>query len=214
MSVETVALFALTELLLSLAPGPAVLLVVSLAMRAGPMPALSAAAGVVALNAVYFVLSAIGIGAAILASAALFTLLKWAGAAYLVWLGIGMIRPLVAHGLRGEPLAGVPRSGRDPPTRRGAFWKGVAVQGANPKNLAFFVALLPQFVSPEGNVAAQLLLLGVVSILIELPVLIAYVLIASASLRWLRGTAVRWLEGGAGAILVGLGAALALSRER
>lgn len=213
MSIETVALFALTELLLSLTPGPAVLLVVSLAIRAGPPPALAAAGGVIALNAACFALSAAGVGAVILASATLFTILKWAGAAYLVWVGVQMIRPIFAHLLRGKPLAGA-APGRAAASARAAFWRGFAVQGANPKNLAFFVALLPQFVSPDADVAAQLLVLGLVSVLVELPVLVAYALLASASLRWLRGAAIHWLEGGAGAILVGLGAALALSRER
>lgn len=213
MAFETIALFALTELLLSLSPGPAVLLVVSLAMRGGAPQALSAAAGILALNALYFALSALGVGALILASATLFAVMKWAGAAYLVWLGIGMIRPLVAHVVRGVPLAGVTTE-RTPSSRRRAFWKGFAVQGANPKNLAFFVALLPQFVAPEGDIAVQLIVLGIVSVLVELPVLVLYALLASASLRWLGGRVMAWIEGGAGAVLVGLGAVLALSRER
>jgi threonine/homoserine/homoserine lactone efflux protein len=213
MTADTLVLFAVTELLLSLSPGPAVLLVVSLAIRAGSLQALWAAAGIIALNAFYFALSALGIGALILASSTLFTALKWVGAAYLVWLGIGMIRPILAHLVRGEPLVDG-AAGHTVPSRRGAFWKGFAVQGANPKNLAFFVALLPQFLAPEGDVATQLVLLGIVSVLVELPVLVAYALLASASLRWLSAPLMRWVEGGAGALLVGLGAALAPSRDR
>ncbi|WP_108658875.1 LysE family translocator [Acuticoccus kandeliae] len=215
MTGETLLLFVATEFVLSLTPGPAVLLVVATALRSGPVPALGSVCGVLATNAAYFALSALGVGALIVASATLFTIVKWVGAAYLVYLGIGMVRPLIRRLVRGPQASGadgpVPVA---PISFRRAMGKGIAVQAANPKNLAFFVALLPQFVTPDGAVATQLAVLGVVSILVELPVLLAYLLLATVSWRWMRHRAILWLEGIGGGILIGLGAALAASRAR
>lgn len=213
MTVETILLFALTEFLLSLTPGPAVLLVLGLAIRGGARLGLAASAGVIATNIIYFGLSALGVGAVIVASATLFTILKWVGAAYLAYLGIQMIRPLVRHLVHGEPVETAALPGAALPSAGKAFRRAMVVQAANPKNLAFFVALLPQFVTPGEGVAMQLVLLGVVSVLVELPILVAYALLAAASTRFIRARVILWIEGVAGGILVGLGAALAAARR-
>jgi threonine/homoserine/homoserine lactone efflux protein len=89
----------------------------------------------------------------------------------------------------------------------------MVVQASNPKNLAFFVALLPQFITPGEGVGLQLVVLGIVSVAVELPILVAYSVLAAASTRWLRARAILWIEGLAGGILVGLGAALASARR-
>ena len=91
MTLEILILFAMTEVALSLSPGPAVLLVVSRSMRFGASAGLRASLGIAAANLFFYFLSAAGIGAAILASHDLFRLIKWAGAAYLVWLGLTML---------------------------------------------------------------------------------------------------------------------------
>lgn len=213
MSLETILLFALTEFLLSLTPGPAVLLVLGLAIRGGARLGLGASAGIIATNVVYFGLSALGVGALIIASGTLFTIVKWVGAAYLAYLGIQMIRPLVRHLVHGVPAeaATVPAAGL--PSAGAAFRRAMMVQASNPKNLAFFVALLPQFVTPGEGVGMQLVVLGVVSVLVELPILVAYALLAAASTRFIRARLILWIEGIAGGILVGLGAALAAARR-
>ncbi|MBJ3776371.1 LysE family translocator [Acuticoccus mangrovi] len=216
MHVETIALFALTEVLLSLTPGPAVLLVVGLSLRQGLPAGLAATAGVLATNAVYFSLSALGVGALILASATLFTVLKWMGAAYLVWLGVAMMRPLLRHWREGEAggaAVDLEAAHRAAPAGglRKAVWRGFALQGSNPKNLAFFVAILPQFVSADAALGMQMVVLGVVSVLLEAPILIAYALAASLSARLMRQRLVTLLEAIGGGVLVGLGAALAAS---
>jgi threonine/homoserine/homoserine lactone efflux protein len=213
MSVETLLLFALTEFLLSLTPGPAVLLVLGLSIRGGARLGLAASAGILATNVIYFGLSALGVGALIVASGTLFTVVKWVGAAYLAWLGIQMIRPLVRHLVHGEPVdaASMPKSA--PPSAAVAFRRAMILQAANPKNLAFFVALLPQFVTPGEGVGMQLVLLGVVSVAVELPILVAYAVLAAASTRFIRARVILWIEGIAGGILVGLGAALAAARR-
>ena len=214
---STLGLFVLTEALLSLTPGPAVLLVVGLGLRHGFQPGFEAALGVVAANAVYFALSAAGVGALILASATLFTVVKWIGAVYLAYLGLTMLAPLCRRlwESRSREAAAIARAASRPaalPPRK-AFRRGFVVQASNPKNIAFFVAILPQFVTPGEGVAAQLLVLGAASILLELPILMVYAAASARSARFLRDRIIEWIEGLAGGLLVGMGGALALYRR-
>ena len=220
-----IALFALTEFLLSLTPGPAVLLVIGLSMRQGFRIGFMGTLGILSTNIVFFALSALGVGALILASATLFTVLKWIGAAYLVYLGIGMIAPLARRLWRervrgeGSPAGGLDlddareAAPRQRQTAARAFWLGFSLQASNPKNLAFFVAILPQFINPDGNVALQMVVLGIVSVLLELPILVAYGAASALSARVMRERLIEWIEGIGGGILVGLGGALATSQR-
>ncbi len=202
MSFEIWIAFCLTETLLCLTPGPAVLFVVSVALASGVRPGLAASLGILAANALYFALSATGIAAVILASSELFTALKWAGAGYLDWIGARMLLS------RSEST----ESPRPRPVHH-CFLRGLVVQGANPKALVFFVALLPQFIDPAGPVAPQILLLGVSSVLIELAVLALYVSFAVRARR-LAGTRFAGpLERVGGGFLVAAGARLALVRS-
>lgn len=215
MTWEGLALFALTELFLCLSPGPAVLLVVGTSARQGPRAGLMTTLGILAANVFYFALSALGIGALILASHALFTLLKWIGAAYLVWLGLGMARPLLEK-LRGsraprssdaaETSAHAAPAAAEPARR--TIWRGFALQAANPKNLAFFVAILPQFLVPGDGVSLQLLTLGAISLLLELPILVAYGAAASWGARAMSSARLAWIEGAAGGLLIAAAAGL------
>ncbi len=220
MTFETIALFALTEFLLSLTPGPAVLLVIGLSMRQGFRLGFMATLGLLSTNALFFSLSALGVGALIIASATLFTVLKWLGAAYLIYLGIGMLTPLVrrlwqrrrgGEGLNlDEALKSVPKNSQG---NLRTFWQGFSLQASNPKNLAFFVAILPQFITPEADIAAQMVILGVVSVFLELPILVFYGLASSLSARFMRERVIEWIEGFGGTILIALGGALATSKQ-
>ncbi|WP_180898386.1 LysE family translocator [Martelella soudanensis] len=213
---SNVAAFAATEFLLCLSPGPAVLLVVGLSMRQGFWRSQCAAAGILTTNAVYFALSAAGVASLILASATLFYILKIVGAAYLAWLGIGMILPLWRAWRSGEkadvPLAAatLPRIAA-PPLK--LYWKGISIQAANPKNLAFFVAILPQFIDPHGPVALQMVVFGSISVLLELPVLLIYALSFSALAKVITERVVLWLEAVAGGVLIALAGILAWERR-
>ena len=221
MSYETVAIFALTELLLSITPGPAVLLIVGLSMRQGFGTGFMASIGIVSTNIVFFTLSALGVGALIITSVTVFTILKWIGAAYLVYLGIGMISPLAKRlvqrgGTQSDKT--IPNLHAQKSTaadisisKRMAFWKGFSLQASNPKNLAFFVAILPQFINTEGNLAIQMIALGAISVLLELPILVFYALASAYSARIMRKRVVDWIEATGGFILVCLGGALATS---
>lgn len=221
MDFNTLAFFALTEFLLSLTPGPAVLLVIGLSMRQGFRIGFMATLGILSTNAVFFTLSALGIGALIVASATLFTIIKWVGAAYLVYLGMGMIMPLAkrvwqrrsfGEGLDlSEAKAAAPKV---PQTAVRSFWQGFVLQASNPKNILFFVAILPQFISPDGNVATQLVILGVVSVLLELPILVFYSFASALSARLMKERVIEWIEAVGGGILIALGGALASAQHR
>ena len=230
MPVETLLAFALTEFLLCLTPGPAVLIVVGTAMRRGLGAGWAAGAGVTAGTAFYFALSALGVGALIVASVTLFTVLKWVGAAYLCVLGLRMMWPVLRPLLRGErPLRAVVATGEAGETApvfaasgeaaagrgwRAAFLKGFAGQLANPKTLIFFLALFPQFISPEGSVALQFSLMAAVSAAIEMPILMLYAFVSAASVRYLRERFVLVFEAVAGAMLMAIGGTLAAVRGR
>ena len=203
MSFESWIAFSVMETVLCLTPGPAVLFVVSVALSRGARAGSAAALGIAAGNVFYFVLSGTGIAAVLLASGALFEVIKTAGAAYLVWLGLRM---LLARGA--TPASPAPQHDRR------AFLRAFVVQGSNPKALVFSIALLPQFVDPAGSVAVQLVVLGVTSVVIELAVLGSYIALAVRARRLAGGRLARPLERVGGALLVAAGARLALVRAR
>jgi homoserine/homoserine lactone efflux protein len=208
LTVEAWLLFCATEAVLSFTPGPAVLLVVSLGLSRGGCAGVAGSLGILAANAIYFALSATTLGAILRASWQLFMVVKWLGAAYLVWLGLRMI---FSGGPRPESPA-QPERPRDS-TRR-SFWLGFVTQSANPKALLFFTAILPQFIEPRGAVGVQIVVLGVSSVLIELVALTVYVAAASVARRWTHRPRVGMvLQRVGGAMLVGAGVQLASLRR-
>ncbi len=197
--------FVVLETALCFTPGPAVLYVVSTTLARGPRAGFAGALGIVACNFFYFLLSALGVAAVIVASARLFTVLKWLGAAYLVYLGLKM---LIA---RSASAQAAPARGRA--AAPGALLRGFGVQAANPKALAFFVALLPQFIDPRAAVGMQIAILAVTSNVIEIAVLSCYLWMtvragAFAATRW-----PQLVKRVAGGFLVAAGARLALVRS-
>jgi len=203
MPLEVWLAFCATETVLCFTPGPAVLFVASVAMARGMRAGLAGVLGVLAGNTLYFALSATGIAAVIVASSQLFAVLKWAGAAYLLWIGVRMLasRSHAATAVVPQPVS---RS----------FARGFVVQAANPKALVFFVALLPQFIDPNAPVGFQVLILGTSSLVIELAVLSLYAALAARA-RAVAGK--RWsgpLERVGGGFLVAAAARLALVRTQ
>ena len=205
MSVETWLAFCATETVLCFTPGPAVLFVVSVALARGARPGMAAAIGILTTNVCYFALSATGIAAVSLASGRVFALLRWVGAVYLVWVGLRML--LSRPGAHADPTDAPPSQ----PAQR-AFLRALVVQGANPKALIFFVALLPQFIDASAPVGSQLLVLGASSTAIEFLVLLLYVGIASRARRLAAARLAGPLERIGGGFLVAAGARLALLR--
>ena len=216
MTVQTWLLFCATETLLSLTPGPAVLLVVGQALGRGGRAGLAAACGILSANAMYFALSATGLGAILLASSQLFTAIKWLGAIYLIVIGVRMvIRPeaLIEEAPVGQSSSSThQRKSSAPPA--GSFWRGFLTQAANPKALVFFTALLPQFIQPSAGVPMQILILGVSSIVLEFGVLGLYVAASTRARRWTKAPGLSAaLQRSAGALLVVAGARLAITER-
>jgi homoserine/homoserine lactone efflux protein len=204
MTFKTWLLFLAMETALSLSPGPAVFYVVSQGVRGALRRTLPAAAGILTANGFYFALSATSLGAIIAESARFFTVAKWIGAAYLIYLGIKALRSAgsmqsVALGVAGAGYEG---------GLRGVYLGALTLQLANPKALLFFLALLPQFIDPSVSVVPQMLILAATSMLPELCILTAYGWLAHravhASARFgVTGNMNRWLARIEGAGLLG-----------
>ena len=208
MSLRVWFFFVVTEAVLCLTPGPAVLFVVSCGLARGGRAALWGNAGILSANTFYFVVSAFGLGAVLLGSHELFTIVKYVGAGYLVWLGIRTIR--------GAGLALTTDSEAQPTVHRWRMLaRGFVLQAANPKALLFFVALLPQFIDIHQAIAPQVFILAVTSAAVEFLILGGYGYFAGRAAALAREarfvTATNRASGG---LLVATGTLLALNSER
>jgi threonine/homoserine/homoserine lactone efflux protein len=203
--------FLLTVYILILIPGPSVLFVISRGVALGRRAALATVLGNASGFALQLVLVSLGVGAIVARSDAVFTALKLAGAAYLVLLGLRNIRDRKA-------LAGaLGTTDQAPKGTRRIIREGFLVGATNPKGVIIFTAVLPQFIDrSHGAVTLQLLLLGAICIVIALLSDGAWALAAGTAREWL-GSSRRRLErlsGIGGAMLVGLGFALALTGRK
>jgi homoserine/homoserine lactone efflux protein len=208
MSLESYLAFVVVELLLCLSPGPAVMLVVGQTMRQGLSAGAAATCGILMTNGLYFLLAAAGVGAVILASPAMFTAIKWIGVAYLFWTGLQIVRSAVATLRNDKQDSEVQNMDRLFNVSVGkrkvsgvAFRQGLVLQAANPKNIAFFVAVLPQFVATGTGLAGNIALLGVTSVVIEAIVLFVYASFFDHISKRLSVTAIAWIEIVSGAVL-------------
>ena len=205
---STFLLFAAAALAFLAIPGPSVFYIVTRSLAQGRRAGVTSMLGVQAGGLVHVVAAAFGVSALIASSAEAFTLVKYAGAAYLVLLGV---RKLLG---RDDGEAGLDPAG--PTSPKHLFWHGVIVNVLNPKTALFFLAFLPQFVDPSaGPVAPQMLVLG--TLLVGLGVLSdgSYALVAAGAGRRLRSAAAtrRRLERVSGGVFVGLGVVAALAGE-
>jgi threonine/homoserine/homoserine lactone efflux protein len=205
---STFLLFAAASLAFLVIPGPSVFYIVTRSLVQGRRAGVTSMLGVQAGGLVHVVAAAFGLSALIASSATAFTVVKYAGAAYLVFLGL---RKLLAHG--GEEPAPEEPSGPVPLSR--LFWHGVVVNVLNPKTALFFLAFLPQFVDPAAPLAPQMLVLGL--LLVGLGVLSdgTYALLAAGAGRRLRSTFAsrRTLERLSGGVFVALGVVAAVAGE-
>ena len=194
---------------LSISPGPDLMYVLSRTVTQGTKVGLASAAGVSAGAFVHVIAAAFGLSALLAASAAAFTVVKFAGAGYLLYLGIQALRSRGAMVAASERHAAAVTSWQ-------AFRQGVLVDVLNPKVALFFMAFLPQFVRPgHGSTAMQLLLLGVLVIGVAILVDASFVLIAARATGYFRRhpkTSV-WLDRLLGTIFIGLGVRLALTQQ-
>jgi threonine/homoserine/homoserine lactone efflux protein len=196
-------LFCLAALALLAIPGPAVLYVVVQSAERGRRVGLASVAGIHLGTLVHVAAATVGLSALIVASALAFSIVKYAGAAYLVFLGV---RKLLE---RSSPT----RIARSPEPLRRAFMRGAVVNVLNPKTALFFLAFLPQFVDPDrGGVWSQALVFGFVFVGLGLISDSLYALAAGTvgALLRRRRNALRY---GSGLVFIGLGAAAALARR-
>lgn len=199
-------LFLLAALVVAAVPGPGIFYVAARTLSGGKRAGFASTFGTALGGLVHVIGGALGVSAIILASAELFTVLKFAGALYLVWLGIRTFRE--ARELVQQPLvtAGTPK----------VFREGVLVEALNPKTAAFFLAFIPQFVDPAtGYVALQFVTLGLISVALNTLADIVVVMMAASARSGLtrRPKLLQRLRQGSGLFIAGLGISLALARR-
>jgi threonine/homoserine/homoserine lactone efflux protein len=198
----TLLVFAAATALLVVIPGPNQIYITARSVSQGRSAGIASALGVETGTLVHVAAAAVGLSALIASSAAAFDAVRYAGAAYLVFLGVRALRS-------GDEAASAPAGA---PLRR-AFAEGVMVNVLNPKVALFFLAFLPQFVDPaRGSVAAQTLVLGAVLFGIALAMDLLYAVAASGLGARLRSR--RRLNRITGGVYLVLGAAAALSGGR
>jgi threonine/homoserine/homoserine lactone efflux protein len=197
--------FLLAALILLLTPGPAVLYIVARSLDQGRLAGLVSVLSIEVGNFFHVLAAVLGLSAVLLSSVLAFTIVKYLGAAYLIYLGL---RRLLKHELS-QPADGVQRQ-----NLRRIFSQGVVVAALNPKTALFFFAFLPQFVDPSKNfVTAQLMTLGCLFVLMAIITDGFYALLASTAGQWLKerrsfAWAERYVAGG---VYIGLGVMAALS---
>jgi threonine/homoserine/homoserine lactone efflux protein len=200
------SLFLLAALVIAAIPGPGIFYVAARTLAGGRKVGIASTFGTALGGLVHVVAGGLGISAIVLASAELFTALKFAGALYPVWLGIKTVREAgVAQPAAVEPVGAAQ-----------AFRDGVMVEALNPKTAAFFLAFIPQFITPEaGHPALQFIALGLISVTLNTSADVVVVAIAATARSTLtrKPKLVRRLRQGSGLFIAGLGISLALARR-
>lgn len=200
MTLETWLAFTLASTILVLIPGPTVLLVISYALGQGWRSALPTAIGVALGDFTAMTLSMLGLGAVLQTSALLYLALKWIGALYLIWLGIGLWRA-------GGALHVTPRHEATQP--RKMLVHAWFVTALNPKSLTFFIAFLPQFMDQSGDFWLQMLIFEATFLTLAFANVLFYALTAShARTLFASEQAIRLFNRGGGALLAGAGLAV------
>ena len=157
---DTLLLFFVTTFVVVLSPGSAVITVVAESVSNGFKRSLWVILGIAVANALFFVMSATGIVALILASTLLFTIIKWVGVAYLLYLGISAL-----FGRSGALSIKPTNKGKDNHSK--VFLKGFILEISNPKALLYFSALLPQFIDISEPIAPQIAILGLITFVLD-----------------------------------------------
>jgi threonine/homoserine/homoserine lactone efflux protein len=200
------SLFLLAAVVIAIVPGPGIFYVTARTLSGGRQAGVASTFGTALGGLVHVVAGGLGVSAIILASAQLFTVLKLAGALYLIWLGIRTFR----------------EAGQPPPQQisaggaERAFREGITVEALNPKTAAFFLAFIPQFLDPAaGQPAFQFMMLGLISVALNSFADVIMVVLASAVRAHLvhRPIFIRRLRQGSGLFMAGLGLSLALARR-
>ena len=214
LAIHDLPLFLTAALLVNVTPGPDMLFVAGSSAVHGRRAGVLAALGVGAGCLLHVALAAIGLSALLAASVTAFTLVKWVGAAYLVWVGLSMLR---ARGRGEEPAGSEPAEATPRQGSPRVFWQGAWTNALNPKVALFFLAFLPQFIVPGApQQALSFLALGLVFTVGGVAVNVGVALLMHRVRQGLAGRSGSarvgaWLQRAAGALFVGLGLKLAFS---
>ncbi len=199
--------FVGATLLLLIIPGPTVVLVLTYALTQGRRVAVASAAGVALGDFIAMTASLVGLGGLVLASSTLFVALKWVGAAYLVWMGIGMIRS--AGSAKAIQIEDAPQ------LSAGAVFRNAAVVTAlNPKGIVFFIAFVPQFIRTDAALAPQFAILIATFVSLATINVLVYALLADrlrATIR--RPSVLAWMTRIGGGVLIAMGVLTATLRK-
>lgn len=205
MTIEWWLAWLLTTSILSLSPGSGAINTMSTGISHGYRGAVASIAGLQVGLASQIVLVGIGLGALFSQSVLAFEVLKWAGAAYLIWLGIQQWRSAGAIDLQAVAKA-MPR--------RKLFKRAVLVNLTNPKSIVFLAALFPQFIIPHQPQAMQYLVLGVTTVVVDIIVMIGYATLAKHIAVWIKGPKqMKLLNRLFGGMFMAVGALLACARR-
>ncbi|MBT8135393.1 MAG: LysE family translocator [Gammaproteobacteria bacterium] len=185
--------YVATVLLLMSTPGPSHLLMLSNSIGGGFPRSLATAAGDLCANLLQMIVAAAGLAGVITGSRELFLVVKWAGVAYLVWLGVRMFF---------RPVAPTGSDSARRPNLKTLYWQGFITSAANPKAVVFFAALFPQFLDPANPVLPQFAALSATYLVIDALFLLGYGRLAQWLSGWLQASAGRALHRGAGMLLV------------
>lgn len=200
MPFETYIAYVLACMALVVVPGPTVTVIIANSLRYGTKAGLLNVAGTQAGVAIWLAVAVMGLGAAIEVMGVWFDVLRYAGAAYLVWLGIKLLRS------KGDLAMAADRA-----RPRGSFFlQGFVVILSNPKILVLFGALIPPFISPNGDYARQLLFLGLTFAATAIVGDSFYALVAGQAGQWLSRSRIRVIEVASGLCLTAGGIWLAL----
>ena len=205
MSLQAYLAFVAACIGLALIPGPVVTLVIANGLRYGTSAALINIAGVQAGLAIVIGIVAVGLTSLMATMGYWFDWVRFAGAAYLVWLGIKLIR---------SPVEGVDADAPPPPPRGGFFLQGFLVLLANPKVLVFFGAFIPQFMDMDKPHLPQVALLGVTFMVIAASTDAVYALLAGRARLFFSKQRTRMLSRVSGGFMIGGGIWLALMRAK
>ncbi|MEM1129913.1 MAG: LysE family translocator [Pseudomonadota bacterium] len=207
MTIELWLAFTAASIILLMIPGPTILLVLSYALAHGKKVAVATASGVALGDLIAMTASLAGLGALMVSSAAAFTIVKWLGALYLIWLGVSMIRK------SGTAQAVLPQN--TPEAAPATMFRHAAlVTALNPKSIAFFVAFVPQFLNPQAALGPQAAILIATFVGLAALNALAYALLAARLRAQItRPSVLRWLARAGGGTLIAMGLATAATRR-
>jgi homoserine/homoserine lactone efflux protein len=198
--------YLVATFILSITPGPGVFSSISSGLHHGLRLGLWNGVGMQAANLVVIAIVSLGLGAILLASETLFTMVKWAGVAYLVYLGVVTWR---------APARGFEEDrDDDSDTVRGVFMRGFWVNMTNPKGIIFFAAILPQFIDVARPQSEQYAIIAATTIVVDLVAMMGYTAAAAKVMRAMRDASkLRWVNRGLGGMFIAAGVALASFRR-